>query len=57
MLLLEFGDGQEKSLQNIFEQDHAWDKIRLLEDNTGRPRVIMACKNKFPLPTKDKRHG
>ena len=54
MLFLEFGDGQQKDLQNIFEQEQAWDKIRLLEDNTGRPRVIMACKNKFPLPTKDK---
>ena len=41
-LALEFGDGQRKELENLFAIAGPWDKIETLNDNAGRPRVIMA---------------
>jgi release factor glutamine methyltransferase len=44
LLALEFGDGQEKELENLFLITGGWDKIRVIRDNTGRNRIVLACK-------------
>lgn len=44
LLALEFGDGQEKELQNLLAITGGWDKIQVIKDNAGRKRVIMANK-------------
>ena len=43
-LFLEFGDGERKELQNLFAITRGWDKIRIIKDNAGRPRVATAQK-------------
>ncbi|NTV28988.1 MAG: peptide chain release factor N(5)-glutamine methyltransferase [Candidatus Omnitrophica bacterium] len=42
LIALEFGDGQRKELENLFAQTGGWDKIRIIKDNAGKSRVIMA---------------
>ncbi len=43
ILAVEFGDGQAKDLQNLFVTAGSWDKIQTMNDNAGRPRIIMAA--------------
>jgi release factor glutamine methyltransferase len=44
LLALEFGDGQGKELQNLFAITGEWDKIRIIRDNAGKDRAILAIK-------------
>ncbi len=44
VIAVEMGDGQAKELQNLFAITGPWDKIKICDDNAGRPRVAMACK-------------
>ncbi len=44
LLALEFGDGEGKELQKLFDEVGGWDKIRFEKDNAGRFRVALARK-------------
>ncbi len=56
IIAVEMGDGQGKELQNLFAITGPWDKIKVCDDNAGRPRVAMARKQPQPLD-KDNYHG
>ncbi len=56
LIAVEMGDGQAKELQNLFAITGPWDKMKVCDDNAGRPRVIMACRQPQPLD-KDNYHG
>ncbi len=44
LLAMEFGDGQRKELENLFIITGGWDKIRIIKDNAGKDRIVMAQK-------------
>ncbi|NLE65140.1 MAG: peptide chain release factor N(5)-glutamine methyltransferase [Elusimicrobia bacterium] len=44
ILALEFGDGQEKEIENLFAQTGPWDRIRFEKDLAGRERTVLAWK-------------
>ena len=44
IIAVEMGDGQAKELQNLFAITGPWDKIMVCDDNAGRARVALACK-------------
>lgn len=43
-LAYEFGDGQEKELQNILAHNGGWDKIQVFKDLNEKERIIIARK-------------
>ncbi|MBF0123669.1 MAG: peptide chain release factor N(5)-glutamine methyltransferase [Candidatus Omnitrophica bacterium] len=44
LLAFEFGDGQRKELEKLFDEVGGWDKIRFNKDNVGKFRVAVARK-------------
>ena len=44
LLALEFGDGERKELEKLFDEVGGWDKIVFHKDNVGRFRVALARK-------------
>jgi len=46
-VMLEFGDGQEKPLAELFEKEN-WIVERVVEDYTNRPRILIA--RRLPSP-------
>lgn len=47
-LCCEFGLGQERQLEQVFKRAGGYDRIELISDATGAPRVVAARRNEAP---------